>query len=76
MLVPGPDGETVEGFQVHLGGALGEEAGFGRKLRAMKITANDAADYVERVVTHFTEQQEPGESFAGWVLRADEADLR
>ena len=31
------DGE--EGFQVHLGGSLGTDPGFGRKLRGLKVTA-------------------------------------
>ena len=36
QLVPGPNGEQVEGFQVHLGGGLGLDAGFGRKLRGTR----------------------------------------
>ena len=32
-------GEQVEGFQVHLGGATGLQANFGRKLRAHKVTS-------------------------------------
>ena len=42
--------DGVEGFQVHLGGRLGENAGFGRKARGLKITADGAADYVERLL--------------------------
>ena len=33
------EGEQVEGFQVHLGGATGLQANFGRKLRAHKVTS-------------------------------------
>ncbi|HEX6886633.1 MAG TPA: nitrite/sulfite reductase [Candidatus Nanopelagicales bacterium] len=76
MLVPDADGEPVEGFQVHLGGALGHEAGFGRKLRALKVTAGDLPDFVDRVAGHYLAQRHEGEQFAAWVLRADEADLR
>ena len=39
MLVMDDDGHQVEGFQVHLGGALGLENGFGKKLRAHKVTS-------------------------------------
>ena len=53
QLVLGPDGEQVEGFQVHLGGGLGLDAGFGRKLRGHKVTADELPDYVERVARAF-----------------------
>jgi sulfite reductase (ferredoxin) len=68
--------DGVEGFQVHLGGRLGEDAGFGRKSRGLKVTADDAADYVERLLRTFQEHREPGERFAVWARRADEALLR
>jgi sulfite reductase (ferredoxin) len=70
-----PQGPTVEGFQVHLGGGLGLEAGFGRKLRGLKVTSADLPDYVERVVRNWLEQREDDESFSTWVLRAAEEDL-
>ncbi len=76
MLVLDENGNQVEGFQVHLGGALGLEAGFGRKLRAHKVTTDHLTDYVEKVVRHFLDDREDGESFAGWVARADEEILR
>ena len=71
-----PDGPTVEGFQVHLGGGLGEHAGFGRKLRGLKTTSLDLPDYVERVVRRWLAQREEGEAFAAWVARAGEEDLQ
>ena len=41
------DGDRqVEGFQVHLGGATGLQANFGRKLRAHKVTSAGLDDYV------------------------------
>jgi sulfite reductase (ferredoxin) len=70
------EGEQVEGFQVHLGGALGLEAGFGRKLRAHKVPAGQLADYTERVVRRFLDQRDGNESFATWVQRAEDEDLR
>jgi sulfite reductase (ferredoxin) len=75
QLVLGADGSQVEGFQVHLGGGLGLDAGFGRKLRGHKVTADELPDYVERVVRRYAEQRHPGERFAQWVARAAEADL-
>ncbi|MCA6090642.1 nitrite/sulfite reductase [Streptomyces sp. SCA3-4] len=68
-------GRQVEGFQVHLGGALGLEAGFGRKVRGLKVTAAGLPDYVERVLRRYQQQRTDGERFAQWVTRADEEDL-
>ncbi len=76
MLVLDENGDQVEGFQVHLGGALGHEAGFGRKLRAHKVTTEHLTDYVEKVVRHFLDDRTDGENFAHWVARADEEILR
>ena len=76
QLVLDENGEQVEGFQVHLGGALGLEAGFGRKLRAHKVTGAELPDYVEKLSRTYLEQREDGESFARWVARADEEVLR
>jgi sulfite reductase (ferredoxin) len=79
QLVPGPDGEMVEGFQIHLGGALtmraGQAAGFGRKVRGLKTTAVDLPSYVERVARNYVDGRTDGETFAEWVVRADEAAL-
>lgn len=75
QLVLDDDGNQVEGYQVHLGGALGLEAGFGRKVRGLKVTSAGLPDYVERVVTRFEEQRGEGERFAAWVTRAKDEDL-
>jgi sulfite reductase (ferredoxin) len=69
-------GNAVEGFQVHLGGSLGAESGFGRKLRQHKVLGTELGDYIERVVHKYLDQRRDGERFATWALRADEADLR
>jgi sulfite reductase (ferredoxin) len=77
MLVMNSHGEQVEGFQVHLGGGLGmakgETAGFGRKLRGLKATAEELPAYVERVALNYlADRSSAQESFASWVVRADE----
>ncbi|MEV0345729.1 nitrite/sulfite reductase [Nonomuraea sp. NPDC050680] len=76
QLVVDEHGEQVEGYQIHLGGSMGVNPGFGRKVRGLKTTAAALPDYVERVVTHYDAQKKEGEAFADWVQRADEADLR
>ncbi|MEU9999098.1 nitrite/sulfite reductase [Streptomyces sp. NPDC050848] len=75
QLVLDDAGNRVEGYQVHLGGALGLEAGFGRKVRGLKVTSTELPDYVERVLTRFQEQREDGERFATWAARASEEAL-
>jgi sulfite reductase (ferredoxin) len=76
QMVDDGEGNSVEGFQVHLGGSLGLDSGFGRKLRQHKVLSSELGDYIDRVVRDFVKQREHGERFATWALRADEADLR
>ena len=75
MIVTDQEVRQVEGFQVHLGGALGVSPGFGRKLRGLKVTAEDVPDYIERVVRRFAAQRTNEERFADWIARAEEEDL-
>ena len=72
QLVTDADGNQVGGFQVHLGGTLGLDAGFGRKVRGLRTTEGELPVYVERVVRNFVGDREPGERFATWALRANE----
>jgi sulfite reductase (ferredoxin) len=80
QLVMNAHGEQVEGFQVHLGGGLGmaqgQTAGFGRKLRGLKATAEELPEYVERLARHYLDGRADGETFANWVVRADEELLK
>ncbi|MEW2490520.1 nitrite/sulfite reductase [Streptomyces sp. NPDC048411] len=75
QLVLDADGNQVEGYQVHLGGALGLEAGFGRKVRGLKVTSAELPDYVERVLGRFQAEREDGERFATWAARASAESL-
>ncbi len=80
MMLPTPDGEPTPGFQVHLGGGLAAvdrgEAGLGRTIRGLKVTAAELPDYVERVVRAYVAGRCADESFAHWALLADEAVLQ
>ncbi|CAM5720329.1 assimilatory sulfite reductase (ferredoxin) OS=Streptomyces alboniger OX=132473 GN=CP975_28580 PE=4 SV=1 [Streptomyces alboniger] len=75
QLVLDDEGNQVEGYQVHLGGALGLDAGFGRKVRGLKVTADELPDYVERVLKRFQAERGDGERFAAWAARAEEGAL-
>ena len=48
-----PDGTRSDAFLVHLAGTMGEEQAFGRKVKGVKIYAEDAADYVEVLVERY-----------------------
>nr|BFE28741.1 sulfite reductase SirA [Actinomadura rugatobispora] len=74
QLVVDENGDQVEGFQIHLGGQVG--ATFGKKVRGLKTTSAGLTDYVERVVRKYDEQRQDGETFAAWVQRADDTDLK
>ncbi len=76
MVTRDESGGLVEIFQVHLGGSIGQHTAMARKTRALKVTAEDLPDYVDRVAGRFEHQREAGESFAEWAHRADEDDLR
>jgi len=76
QLVDDGEGNQVEGFQVHLGGSLGLDSAFGRKLRQHKVTSTELGDYIERVVRNFVKNRDGGERFAQWAVRTEEADLR
>jgi sulfite reductase (ferredoxin) len=65
-----------EGFQVHLGGSLGTDPAFGRKLRGLKVTADALPDYVERVLRNYLADRTEGEQFSTWARRADEGFLQ
>ncbi len=75
MLVTDAVGNQAEGFQVHLGGELGPDAGLGRKPRGLKVSAAELPDYVERVLGRFTQERTDEESFGSWARRADEESL-
>lgn len=66
------NGADVEGFQVHLGGHLGAESSLGRKFRGLRVTADGAADYIERILRGYLARRQPGERFATYVARAKE----
>jgi len=70
-----PDGTKSDAFLVHLGGTMGEEAAFGRKVKGVKIYAEDAVGYVGTLVTRYQRQRGDGDSFGTFVSRLDDAAL-
>ncbi|MEX2275055.1 MAG: nitrite/sulfite reductase [Actinomycetota bacterium] len=70
-----PDGTRSEGFLIHLGGGLGEQPGFGRKVKGVRIFAEDATDYVESLLRRYGHRRNGHESFAGFVRSLSEEEL-
>ena len=68
-----PDGTKSDAFLVHLGG--GTET-FGRKVKGVRIFAEDAADYVEALVRRYRERRGPETpSFTDFVRGLDDDQL-
>jgi sulfite reductase (ferredoxin) len=75
-LVTKPDGTKVDGFQVSLGGHLGQDHTLGRKVRGLKIPAYELADYMERLLRRFMATRAEGEAFHQWAARAQDSWLK
>lgn len=75
VLAQDQDGNVTEGYQVHLGGSLGQREGFGKTIRGLRVPSEELPDYVERVAKRFEAQRESEETFAQWATRVDEEQL-
>ncbi|MGH2699815.1 MAG: nitrite/sulfite reductase [Actinomycetota bacterium] len=65
----------VEAFLVHLGGHLGAERSFGRKVRGVKVLGNELGPYVETIVGRYRRARCDHDSFASFVNRLSDAEL-
>jgi sulfite reductase (ferredoxin) len=72
-LVPGPDGERVEGFQVHLGGHLGAGAAIGSRVKGLRVRADELEDYLEGLLRSYLDTRDEDEAFHRWAARAEDA---
>jgi ferredoxin-nitrite reductase len=70
------DGDTVEGYHVHVGGGFGPQAGLGRELYR-DIKAEDAPRTVERMLrAYLAHRATPDETFLAFTRRQEIAALR
>ncbi len=74
-LLTRPDGTKSDAFLVHLGGGMGAEAAFGRKVKGVKIYAEDAADYLETLVKRYRQQRGDQDSFGSYVNGLDDEQM-
>jgi len=70
-----PDGTRSESFLVHLGGGLGEGGGFARKVRGVRVFAEDSADYVEALLKRYRHRRNGHESFGAFVRSLSDPEL-
>ena len=62
-----PDGRRVQGFILHIGGRLGADAGFGRRVASKAMPADDARYAVERIVRAYAGERPADGTFAEWA---------
>ena len=62
-------GKSLPGYQMLLGGYVGEEQiHFGKK--ALRLPAKNAPEGAARVIRRFAEERSAGETFQGWLARS------
>jgi sulfite reductase (ferredoxin) len=66
----------VEAFLVHLGGHLGADRAFGRKVRGVKVPASEIGPYVETLILRFRSLRKEGENFASFIARLGPDELK
>ncbi len=71
-LITASDGTKVDGYQVSLGGHLGDDHRFGRKVKRLKVPASELANYVERLLRRYLATRSDSEPFHVWAARAPE----
>lgn len=66
----------VEAFLVHLGGQLGGDAAFGRKVRGVKVLASELGPYVETLIRRYRSKRKDDETFARFIGRLSSDELQ
>jgi sulfite reductase (ferredoxin) len=72
---PKADGTRGESFLVHLGGGLGEGGGFARKVRGVRVFAEDTVDYVETLLKRYTHRKGSHPTFNAYVRSLSDEQL-
>jgi ferredoxin-nitrite reductase len=67
------DGVLKEHFDVFLGGALGSDARFNRRIK--RVTAEEVPATVKKLVEAYRESRDGEETFAKWVERRSDEEL-
>ena len=65
----------VEAFLIHLGGHLGKDRAFGRKVRGVKVLASELGPYVETLVRRYRKARVADDTFASFVARLSDEEF-
>ena len=65
----------VEAFLIHLGGHLGKDRAFGRKVRGVKVLASELGPYVETLVRRYRKARAADDTFASFVARLSDEEF-
>jgi sulfite reductase (ferredoxin) len=63
--------DRLEGFNVHIGGHLGEPHAFGKKVRGLRLRADELSSFTERVLRVYQSQRNGHRTFGEWVNSLD-----
>ena len=69
------DGRRVQGFILHIGGRLGIDPGFGRRVASKAMPADDARYAVERIVRAYAGERPADGTFAEWAAAQSDGRL-
>lgn len=70
------DGVETDVFQVHLGGHLGIESRFGRKVKGARIRADRLPDFLESLLRIYLSRRQPGQEFTAFLNSVDDDGLQ
>ena len=70
-----PDGRRVQGFILHIGGRLGEDAGFARRVASKAMPADEARYAVERIVRAYAGERPADGTVADWAAAQSDGRL-
>ncbi|MFC7054298.1 NirA family protein [Hansschlegelia quercus] len=73
--VPVEDDDTVDGFNLHVGGGFGPDASIGREL-IQNVKGEDCPAIVEKMLRGYLARREGDETFAGFARRHEIAELK
>ncbi len=64
--------EKLEGFNVHIGGHLGATHAFGRKVKGLRLRADELPSFAERLLRVYKSQRNGHSRFGEWVSTLDD----
>ncbi len=67
------NGQTVEQYDMFLGGALGTDARFNRRIK--RVNADEVAPTIQKLIESYKGSRQDGESFPKWVERHSDEEL-